>query len=202
MVLLRYVGEKTEGFFIDIGAHHPLRFSNTAAFYLNGWRGLNIDADQKLIELFAQYRPLDINVTAGVGSNERVETLYIFNEPALNTFDNKLAQERVDVTEEYKIVEQRRVRIRTLANILNEQLPLGTHIDFMSIDVEGRDYDVLTSNDWNRYRPDYLLVEVSDVHNLLDVEKCKTTRFLKSNGYEPIAKTLLTVVYENVKRHE
>lgn len=195
MVLRRFVGDKTDGFYVDIGAHHPMRYSNTASFYISGWRGINIDADPTLMELFSQFRPRDINIVAGVGTAEHNETFFVFNEPALNTFDKKLAEERVRGEGGYEVVSQRLVGVRTLASILDERLPLDTHIDFMTIDVEGRDYDVLGSNDWDRYRPEYVLVEDGDVTNVGDVQKSRNAKFLRTKGYEAVAKTLLTVIF-------
>lgn len=197
MVLRRYVRHERDGFYIDIGAHHPFRFSNTAFFHSLGWRGLNVDANPAAIDLFRQYRPGDINVVAGVGKTECDEIFYLFNEPALNTFDYALAQERLRGSSDYEIVERRRIHIQPLSDLLDKWLPPDQHVDFLSVDVEGRDYDVLLSNDWERYRPDYVLVEMDSVRKMADVEKCNATIFLKTNGYRAVAKTLLTIIYEN-----
>lgn len=79
----------TKGFFVDIGAHHPARFSNTNYFYRRGWRGINVDALPGTKKLFQRKRPRDITIECGVGSQEGVLKYFVFNEPALNTFQNK-----------------------------------------------------------------------------------------------------------------
>lgn len=57
------------GFYVDVGAHHPFRFSNTYLFYKVGWRGLNIDAMPNSMKLFNRFRPRDINIECGVAFN-------------------------------------------------------------------------------------------------------------------------------------
>lgn len=87
-MILRRIFENVEnGFYVDVGAHHPKRFSNTFYFYKKGWSGINIDAMPGSMSLFNKIRPRDINIEAAV-SNEKEEVIfYIFNEVALNTFE-------------------------------------------------------------------------------------------------------------------
>ena len=66
MILHRIFGGKKSGFYVDVGAHHPKRFSNTYFFYCHGWRGINIDAMPGRMKLFNQWRPKDINLEMGV----------------------------------------------------------------------------------------------------------------------------------------
>jgi len=103
MLLERFLEHRHSGFYVDVGAHHPKRFSNTYRLYRRGWRGLNIDANPGSMTLFQNVRPRDINVEAAVSSTPRELTYYIFNEPALNTFKRDLALERVGA---YSIVKE------------------------------------------------------------------------------------------------
>ncbi|MCW5198180.1 hypothetical protein VU06_00335 [Desulfobulbus sp. F3] len=90
--------KRKKGFYIDIGAHHPKRFSNTFYFYRQGWHGINIDAMPRSMELFNKIRPRDINIEAAI-SDEKVElTYYMFDEPALNT----LSKESAEITKKNK----------------------------------------------------------------------------------------------------
>jgi len=118
VVLRRFVGEKP-GFYVDIGAHHPQRFSNTYFYYKLGWRGLNIDADPDLIEEFELERPNDINIACAVGSGSKALTFYVFNERAISTFDKSLANERSKV-KGWKIVEEREIPMKSVSQLLNE----------------------------------------------------------------------------------
>jgi hypothetical protein len=66
LVLDRLLNGKRMGFYIDVGAHHPTRFSNTYLFYKKGWSGINIDANPKSMELFNRRRSRDINIEVGI----------------------------------------------------------------------------------------------------------------------------------------
>ncbi len=180
------------GVFIDVGAHHPVRFSNTYYFYHKGWRGINIDAMPGSMKWFKRLRPGDINLECGVSREKTNLTFYCFDEPALNTFSKDIAIERQSHTR-YRIVEEVEVPVLPLSDILDRYLKKNK-IDFLSIDVEGLDLDVLQSNDWSRYRPDYILVEDNEME-LNDLGKSKVFTFLTENGYQIRAKTKRTIIF-------
>lgn len=60
--------KQQKGFYVDVGAHHPIKYSNTFLLYKRGWRGINIDAMPGSMKTFAKYRKGDINIECGVGS--------------------------------------------------------------------------------------------------------------------------------------
>ena len=93
LLSLYYEGKKHKGFYVDVGAHHPYRFSNTAYFYKRGWRGINIEPTPSLFKAFPRRRRRDINLNVGIGNGEKL-TFYVFNEGALNTFDPEIARSR------------------------------------------------------------------------------------------------------------
>ncbi|MFM9973057.1 MAG: FkbM family methyltransferase, partial [Beijerinckiaceae bacterium] len=82
MILRRMFAGKTDGFYVDVGAHHPFRFSNTCALYQSGWRGINIDADPALIAAFRRHRGRDINLSLGISDVPGTLAFHVFNEPA------------------------------------------------------------------------------------------------------------------------
>ena len=88
LILNRLLDGQMQGFYVDVGAHHPIRFSNTYLFYERGWTGINIDAMPGSMKKFRKLRPRDINVECGVASSSGKLTFHRFNEPALNTFDD------------------------------------------------------------------------------------------------------------------
>jgi hypothetical protein len=75
-----------QGFYIDVGAHHPERYSNTFLFYIHGWSGINIDATPGSMVAFRHERPRDINLEAAIADEQKTLIFYEFNEPALNSF--------------------------------------------------------------------------------------------------------------------
>lgn len=188
-----FEGEK-EGFYVDVGAHHPFRFSNTFLFYTRGWRGINIDANPESIILLNKFRKRDININLGVGEKQGTLNYYMFNEPALNTFNENLAKER-DGLGKYKLIKTIPVKIMPLRDILNQYMPPNTIIDFMTIDCEGMDFDVLQSNDWDKFRPNVLLVEVIPAKNFAQLMSHPINEYMESKGYEIFAKTFNTCIY-------
>ena len=93
LILLRLFPQDS-GFYIDIGAHHPKRFSNTYLFYRKGWTGINIDAKPRSMKLFQKVRPRDINLEIPIAQEHKKLTYFEFEEPALNTFSKSLSLER------------------------------------------------------------------------------------------------------------
>jgi FkbM family methyltransferase len=160
LILSRYFeNKKTTGFFVDVGAHHPLRFSNTYKFYKRGWHGINIDAMPGSMDLFNSLRPRDINIEKAVSDSKQILTYYGFNEPALNGFSKEITKHR-DGQANNKIIFTKDIETSTLEEILDEYMPKEVAIDFMSIDVEGLDFSVLRSNDFVKYRPMVILIEI------------------------------------------
>lgn len=193
-ILERMFNHKKEGFFVDVGAHHPIRFSNTYKFYLKGWNGINIDAMPGSMRLFNKIRPRDINIEAAIFDAEKKLTYYAFNEPALNGFSKDISAQR-DGKGNYKIIFQKEINTQKLSTILDENCTPAREIDFLSVDVEGLDLNVLKSNNWNKYRPTILLVEnLSD--SFYDSGNEMVT-FLKDIEYSLVAKTYNTDVFRN-----
>lgn len=89
MIMRRLLSGKKDGFYVDIGAHHPFRFSNTYHFYKQGWRGINIDARPKIMRTFDRMRPRDTNIECAIGETEGYLDYYCFAEPAFNGFNSR-----------------------------------------------------------------------------------------------------------------
>lgn len=193
LLVHRIFGDKATGFYVDVGAHHPVRFSNTYYFYKRGWRGINIEPNLTGIRLFKRYRPRDINLALGI-SNEPGELIYwMFDEPALNSFDKELTEKRLAETE-YRLIGTKQIKVVRLESVLAEYVQPDVQIDFMTIDAEGHDLSVLRSNNWERFRPKWLLVE-SIVQSPLDEIRSDQHQFLLAQQYKLYAKTLNTYFY-------
>lgn len=195
LLLKRIFEHQEKGFYVDIGAHHPQRFSNTYLFYLKGWRGINVDAMPGSMRLFEEIRPEDINIEAAISDSSELLTYYMFNESALNGFSNELSNTRNGLCN-YEIVAQKSIKTQTLSDILDSYLQQGQEIDFLSIDVEGLDYRVLLSNDWSRYRPKFILIEEISISSLETLPRQSQAFYLlEKEGYEFFAKTFNTSFY-------
>jgi FkbM family methyltransferase len=192
LILDRVLEHQAEGFYVDVGAHHPVRFSNTYLFYKRGWRGINIDAMPGSMRKFESVRPRDINIECGIADCEGKLTYHRFNEPALNTFDTAEAQRKNKPP--YKLVNTVEVSVERLDSVLERHLPAGQRIDFLTVDVEGYDLKVIQSNNWTKFRPAYVLVEALD-SSLSTVAKLPLNLFLAGQGYNLYAKTVNTLFY-------
>lgn len=199
MILWRLFEQRSSGFYVDVGAHHPARFSNTYLFYQAGWHGINIDAMPGSMKLFNRYRPRDINIEQAVSELPEALTYFHFNEPALNGFDARLSEARHTATNDFVIVGKQALITRRLDSILEEFLPLGQTIDFMSVDVEGLDLSVLRSNDWQLYRPEVVLVEMLE-NDLVKLDSCEVVQYLNNHGYVLFAKAMNTVLFRRIDR--
>lgn len=196
-ILRRIFEYQSLGFYVDVGAHHPKRFSNTYLFYKRGWRGINIDALPGSMKPFSHNRKRDINLELGVGSSEGWLDYYSFDEPALNTFSQELALTRKNDGKSGNLKEIIKVKVLPLSSVLDQYLSKDQTIDFMSIDVEGLDYEVLRSNDWVKYRPKVVLVEVLG-SDILEVDRNEISTLMRSHGYVFFAKSLNTVFFKEM----
>jgi FkbM family methyltransferase len=194
MILRRIFEKQKKGFYVDVGAHHPKRFSNTYYFYKRGWRGINIDAMPGSMRIFNKLRPRDINLEMAISDERKTLRYYAFNDPALSGFSRQLADQR-NGQGTCEIVFEKDLQTHTLAEVLDKHLPKGQNIAFLSVDVEGLDFDVLKANDWCKYRPEVVLAE-SLTNSLEDVPLSNSYKLLKQNGYQLFAKTVNTLIFK------
>ncbi len=190
LILERMFETQPTGFFVDVGAHHPRRFSNTELLYRRGWHGVNIDAAPGSMAAFRKLRPRDINLEVGIAATAETRTFYVFDEPALNTFDAERAKS-LDKPP-YRIVARHEVRCAPLATILREHR-VGA-IDLLSIDAEGYDFQVLQTLDWAQQAP-HVVVTEQHALELPALIASETYAYLEQRGYRVIAKTFNSVFY-------
>ena len=148
------------------------------------------------MDAFRRLRPRDINLEIAILDEEKSLTYYMFDEPAVNTLDAELAHQRTNNTA-WSIVETQTVTTQRLQSVLEKYLTDSQRIDFMSIDVEGCDVDVLRSNDWNRFRPMYVLVESFGL-TFEEIDGDESYHVLTNHGYGLLAKTLNTMFFQDL----
>jgi len=166
------------GFYVDVGCFHPFGMSSTYLFYCYGWRGLCIDANPKVQLNFEVHRPRDEFVLSAVSDTER--SVY-FAEHKTNKAENKVGNSQNSFNDDYEKPVQ--LSARPLVDILDETVAVDTFIDFMSIDVEGHEPEVIESNDWNKYRPRVLVVEDHDFR-IDNLRGTRTISLLLDAGYK------------------
>lgn len=196
LILNRLFNDQPNGFYVDVGAHHPFRYSNTAFFYQRGWRGINIDPLPGAFAEFNKARPRDINLNCGVAPAKGVMQYRMYTLPELNGFSEQAVLPEHERAK-YPLVGTIPVNVEPLAAILHQHLPPNTQIDFLTVDVEGFDLSVLRSNDWERYRPRIVLVEDHGI----DMDRPQSSEvyaYLVGLGFRMVAKTPGTLVFRSV----
>lgn len=194
LILLKIFNGKTNGFFVDIGCYHPVVGSNTYVFHKKyNWTGINVDANPDSIKKFKHLRRNDVNLNVGIGPDDGVTlNFHRFSEGALNTFSDTIKEERIH-RDKQQYIGSIQVAVNTLERILDEYAA-GKQIDFLDVDVEGFDLEVLQSNNWQKYRPRIVMVE--DQHKVSDAfTSLPTYAFLREQGYVLVAKTYSTLFF-------
>ncbi|MGD0465507.1 MAG: FkbM family methyltransferase [Gammaproteobacteria bacterium] len=168
-----------KGTYIDVGAYHPDIDSVTKYFYIRGWHGINIEPAKELYELFQKNRPLDININMGASNKAgKIKFHYIANSPGLSTFNHILAKNIKNHNLPYYTYF---VPVTTLNHILT-LYPLQ-HIDFIKIDVEGFERQVLEGLDLKKYRPKIFIIEALEPISLKSSYQL-WEHILLNNNYE------------------
>lgn len=194
LILQRIFEMKERGFYIDVGAHHPKRFSNTYLFYKKGWRGINIEPRPESKKLFNKVRKNDINIEAAIADVPGILTYFIFDDSALNSFDKELSMKRAN-EKKYKIIKEITLNTVRLSEILNKYIDANQEIDFLSVDTEGYDLPVLRSNDWEKFKPSVILCEDAEF-DFDNPGRSQIYNFLVEKNYQLMAKTLSTLIFK------
>lgn len=201
LVIDKYFNHKKKGFYIDIGAYDPMLNSNTKFFYDRGWNGINIEPNPTRIKLFEGARKRDINLNLGVGSANGKTIFYELEANGLSTFSEKEANSMISVG--HKLKRKIKVQMHKLEEIMKKYVKSG--VDFISIDTEALDLEVLKSNDWKKYRPKILCIETLDFADLLtstkgNISKKETiSSYLSGKGYKEYFSNGLNTLYIDSK---
>ena len=153
--------------YVDIGAYHPSRFSNTKLLRFLGWRGINVDPNPDSIKLFQEARPTDINLNIGISSKSGHANLYCFQEGAVNTFDKESAEALI--REGWAFLGPRKVPLMRINELLDIYLPDDVKkygIGFLDIDCEGLDAQIIENLDIGKYNPLILAIEANGFDSL------------------------------------
>ena len=176
-----------KGFYVDVGCYHPLKANNTMLLYQNGWKGINVDINKLSIEFFNFCRPNDVNLNLAVSSKKITKYYYQKNISLLNSVVKKQARR----TFQGKIL-TKKIKSKSLNEILDYSEFKNKRIDFLDIDVEGIDFDVLCSLDFKRYNPRLISVEILPINHEFKLENTK-----KSNIYKFLIKKNYKLIWSN-----
>lgn len=169
-----------KGFYLDIGAQHPISNNNTYLLFKKGWKGINIDLDKKNIDLFNLARPNDINLNVAISdSEEQVDLFYYHDASPINTLNKNVSN-----YQKAKVKEVKKIKTKILDNILKE-INLSNEIDYMNIDVEGHEEKILKGFNIKKYKPKVISIEYLDLKlQKLEFKNNNIDNLLNSNLYK------------------
>lgn len=179
------------GFYVDIGAHHPVEHSNTYLFYERGWRGVCVEPNPEFRRLHTTYRPQDQFVNSGISSITSVLKYHRFDESQENGFfgDDHVAA---------RIADNRAYLGYTNIDCLSVLEFLQTYVDkpvdLLSIDVETKEPEILGAWDWKVCRPTVICVEVH-TRDLQTVLQSDVMTILSNVGYMPVSRGLMSAMF-------
>lgn len=159
LVLSRLLENHPKGRYIDVGVHHPFRFSNTANLYYSGWIGTNVDADPASMENFTEVRTNEENICAALGSKQELLSYYSYKETALNT----LSEKRMKFLENYGLFPTKvdQIEVKKASEFLTQIFTYDTYL--LNIDVEGLDFEILAGLDIKFFYPCFILIETQEL---------------------------------------
>jgi FkbM family methyltransferase len=181
--------------YLELGVYKPRSASNTYLFYKRGSTGVLVEADRTLIAEIKKVRPNDVVLNVGVGTENSESELYIFEEPAHNTFSKIEAEYRIK-NGSYKFLKKEKVALFTINHLISENFKSYPHI--LSIDIEGLDLDVLKDLDTGKYPIPIICAETcaySETH--IKPKNKLIEELMISKGYFVYADTYINTIFVN-----
>lgn len=193
--LKQLLGANHKGIYVDVGCWDPVKASNSYYFHLRGWKGICIDPNPQMKNLFLLKRPSDIFVNHAIGTDNENLTYYMLEDQysSMNTLDFDFIK---DNKLEDKIVNKISITTVSLKYVLEKYINENEKIDFLDIDAERFDLNVLKSNDWEKFRPRVILIETS-----LDLKadyESEISQFLTGKNYKLSGKSLINARLGNL----
>ena len=196
----KYFKNKLKGFYIDVGCYHPLDGNNTQLLYKKGRNGINIDINYYSIKLFNFLRRRDVNIHSGISNKKDKLTMYYRKEiNMLNTLDEKIA--KMHFRNGYK---KKNIQVNTLNYYISRLSKKINKIDFINIDVEGGELNVLKSLNFKKFKPQLVCIEIHNIKKMFDtnykyLKSNNVYNFLVKKGYKIVWKHKYSFILERKK---
>jgi FkbM family methyltransferase len=176
---MRCFGIRSEGFYIDIGSGHPVYDNMSFAFYLQGWRGVTVEPNPWLARLSRAVRPRDRHIEALIGATVGKAIFHLVDD--FHGFSTMIeSHARSAQTQFGKASRAIIVPITTLEDLCEQHAPRS--IDFLKLDVEGAEQDVILNGNWHKHRPKIVVVEALAPYTLAPAWQ-GWEPFLEKHGY-------------------
>ena len=165
LFIFNYMKKKkiVNGTYVDLGAFHPIKYSNTCLLFNNGWSGLNIDLNQTAIDYFDIVRPKDNNICCAISNKEEKIKVFINSIfSPINTI-NKTHAKKFNFASKNEL--SYTVKAKKFNSICKKKF------DFLDIDIEGSDFMVLKSINLKYFKPKLICIEILDINYLIKIKK-------------------------------
>ena len=181
-VLINNFFKKFKGRYVDIGCFNPIKYNNTMLLYLRGWRGTNIDLNPTSIDLFKIIRKNDNNIVACLSNKKKIITIY---------YDHLFSALNSVYLENSKNFELKNLKkVKTKTKIFSDLVK--DKFDFLNIDCEGSDYQILKTIDLNFYTPKLICIEINSKN------KRKIFQYLNSYGYKVLKIKKVSYIFKKI----
>ena len=190
--LIKIIGVK-EPYYLDLGAHHPTYLSNSYYFYEKGFTGVCVDADPSLISAFEKIRQRDLILNLGVGIEKSVLDFYLMSSKTLNTFAKAEAERYVSYGNQ-QIEKVIKVEVETVNSIIKKHCKRVPNL--ISLDVEGLDFMILQSFDFDQFRPEIFCIEtLSYTEDKTERKLTEIIELMNQKGYMVYADTYINTIF-------
>lgn len=179
--ICRFFRNKIQGVYVDVGCYHPIKGSLTYCLFRKGWRGVNVDISKSSIDLFKIERPNDININAAISDFDG-ETFY-YERGQINQ------QNSLKENDELK---KKQINCFKLSSLLNKYNI--DRVDFLNIDVEGFDYKVISSLDFEKIKPIMICIEDNNF-NISNILNNKIDKLMRDKNYFLTSKIGVSLIY-------
>jgi len=198
--LEKYFRKKSKGKFVDLGCFHPTRHNNTYQLYKKKWSGINIDLNPLSIEMFNFLRPRDINLNTCLSQKKGYKKLFYSGELSpLNTIDphhTDFLKKNFNLSQ--KVFKIKKIKTENINGILKKYKFYV--IDFLSIDLEGHEYDVLNNFKFDIFKVNLICIEMLNHDSKSKKNSSKITNLLKKNNFKLIYSTGVNKFFKNNER--
>tara|TARA_B110000858_G_C17770585_1_gene459390 strand:- start:891 stop:1577 length:687 start_codon:yes stop_codon:yes gene_type:complete len=184
-----------KGFYVDVGCYHPIKANNTLLLHQRGWTGINIDINKLSIDLFNFCRPKDVNLNLAI-SKKKIERVYYQKELSLL---NSIKRKQAKAAFQGKIL-TKKIKSKSLNRVLELSKFKNQKIDFLDIDVEGADFEVLSSLNFKKYAPKLISIEIMPENldvSKMDIKNSNIYKFLIKKKYRLIWSNKFSVLFKN-----
>lgn len=186
--------------YIDVGTNDPIKLNNTYFFYKKGSQGICIEPDPELFKKIKKKRPKDICLNTGIGSEENQKAdYYVMSSKVLSTFSKEEADNLILATNQ-KIEKVLQIPLLPLDKIIKENFNNNTP-NFMSLDTEGFDFEILKSIDFEKFRPEVICVEtLTYTEDATERKETEIVDFMIRKGYFVHADTYINTIFADKQK--